>query len=62
MSIELTDSKRYELEKENIVNVLLAAARRGIKLSEEGLARAVGIDAATTTKLIAKLKTDSIIK
>jgi len=62
MNIELTDAKRYELEKENITNAMLAAARRGIKINEEGLARAVGIDAATTTRLIAKLKTDNIIK
>jgi len=62
MNLELTDAKRYELEKENITNVLLDAARRGHKLNEEGLARAVGIDKTTTTKLIAKLQTDKIIK
>jgi len=62
MNIELTDATRYELEKENIINVLLAAARHGHKLNEEGLARAVGIDATTTQKLITKLKTDLIIK
>ena len=62
MNIELTDATRYDLEKENIINVLLAVARRGDKINEEGLAQAVGIDTATTEKLITKLKTDLIIK
>lgn len=62
MSLELTDQRRYELEKENIENVLLAAARRGKELEEEDLARSLGIDRATTQRLIQKLQTDKIIK
>ena len=62
MNIELTDITRYELEKDNVINALLAAARRGDTLNEEDLAQMVGIDAATTQKLITKLKADNIIK
>lgn len=62
MNLELTDQRRYELEKENIENVLLAAARQGYKLNEEDLARSLGIDTATTQRLIQKLQTDKILK
>jgi len=62
MNLELTDLKRYELEKENVINILLAAARRGILLNEQNLAFALNIDLATTNKLITKLKSDNIIK
>lgn len=62
MNLELTDAKRYELELDNILNIILAANRRGHSLNEEGLAKALNIDLATTNKLIQKLQTDNIIK
>lgn len=62
MNLELTELKRYELEKENATNIILAAARRGNLLNEEGLARALNIDLATANKLITKLQSDNIIK
>lgn len=62
MSIELTDAKRYELELDNCLSVLLCAARSGKPFTEADLARALSIDQATTNKLIIKLKQDNIIK
>jgi len=62
MSIELTDAKRYELELDNCLSVILAANRHGRELDEAGLAVALHIDLAMTSKLIAKLKTENIIK
>jgi predicted ATPase len=62
MSIELTDAKRYELELDNCLSVILAANRTNKELDEAGLAVALHIDAATAAKLVAKLKTENIIK
>jgi predicted ATPase len=62
MSIELTDAKRYELELDNCLSIILAANRSGTELDEAGLAVALHIDTATTAKLVAKLKTENIIK
>ena len=62
MSIELTDAKRYELELENCLSVILAANRTGRELDEAGLAVALHIDLATASQLVAKLKTENIIK
>lgn len=62
MNLELTDAKRYELELENILSVILAANRRGHDINENGLAQALCIDLPTTNKLIQKLQTDNIIK
>jgi hypothetical protein len=62
MSIELTDAKRYELELDNCLSVILAANRSGRELDEAGLAVALHIDTAMTSKLVAKLKTENIIK
>jgi len=62
MSIELTDAKRYELELDNCLSVILAANRSGRELDEAGLAVALHIDLAMTSKLVAKLKTENIIK
>jgi len=62
MSIELTDAKRYELELENCLSVILAANRSGKELDEAGLAVALHIDLATAGKLVQKLKNENIIK
>jgi len=62
MSIELTDTKRYELEKENVINVILAANRLGQELTEEALAMVLNIDIATVGRLITALRNESIIK
>lgn len=62
MNLELTDAKRYELELDNILNIILAANRRGHDINEEGLSQALNIDLVTTNKLIQKLQTDNIIK
>lgn len=62
MSIELTDAKRYELELENCLSIILTANRSGRELDEAGLAVALHIDPAMTSKLVAKLKTENIIK
>jgi transcription initiation factor IIE alpha subunit len=62
MNLEFTDAKRYELELDNVLNIILAANRKGTNIDEEGLAQALNIDLATTNKLITKLKTDNIIK
>lgn len=62
MNIELKDLKRYELELDNCLAVILAANRQNIPLDEEGLAAALGIDQAMTDKLILKLQSENIIK
>lgn len=62
MRIELTELKRYELEKDNVVSVLLAAARSGNSLTAESLATTLNINIATVNKLIAALRNDIIIK
>ena len=62
MSIELTDQKRYELEKDNVVSILLAAARSGNSLTAESLATILNINIATVDKLIIALRNDNIIK
>jgi len=60
--MELTDLKRYELELDNCLSVILAANRTGRELDEAGLAAALHIDLATVNKLVAKLRTENIIK
>ena len=62
MSIELTDLKRYELELDNCVAIVLDANRREKPLSEADLARALHISTATVDKLITKMQADNIIK
>lgn len=62
MIIELTDLKRYELELDSCLAVILAANRKGISFDEIDLARALGLDQAMTAKLITKLKAENIIK
>ncbi len=62
MTVELTDQKRYELEKDNIISLLLGAARSGVKLTENNIAKILRIDMETTEKLISKLRSDRIVK
>jgi Mn-dependent DtxR family transcriptional regulator len=62
MILELTDAKRYELEKDNVTNIVLAANRRGKVVEESDIARALNIDLPTVNKLITKLQTDNILK
>lgn len=62
MILELTDTKRYELELDNVVSVILAANRSGIQITEAKLAKTLNINQATTDKLILKLKSENVIK
>ncbi len=62
MSIEITDAKRYELEKDNLIAILLDSARKGTELTEESLCETLNIDAATMSRLITALRNDHIIK
>ena len=62
MSLELTDAKRYELEKENVINIILGANRLHQELTEEALALILNIDIATVGRLITALRNDNLIK
>lgn len=62
MNIELTDLKRYELEKDSIISVLLAAAQTGTPMTSYSLAFSLNIDIETVNRLIAALRDDQIIK
>jgi len=62
MSIELTDQKRYELEKDTMIGLLLRDARIGRETTAESLAFTLGIDIKTVERLEIDLKTDGIIK
>jgi Mn-dependent DtxR family transcriptional regulator len=62
MNIILTDLKRYELELNNCIAIILDANRRGEVIDETDLADALNISAATVDRLVAKMKTDNIIK
>ena len=62
MSIELTDAKRYELELDNCIAIILDANRRGEVIGETNLADALNISAATVDKLVTKMQANNIIK
>jgi hypothetical protein len=62
MTIELTDKARYDLERENITNVILALARRNRKPTDNDLMITLNIDQPTLDMLKSKLKTDKVIK
>lgn len=62
MSLELTDATRYELEKENVINIILGANRLHQDLTEEALALVLNIDMATVGRLITALQNDNLIK
>lgn len=61
MSYELADLKRYELELDNVLATFLDAARRGVTVTDEYLQVTLGLDAATVTKLVTKLKAEGLI-
>lgn len=62
MSIKLTDSKRYELEKDNVIAQILNAERDGAEMTAEVLAQTLNIDSATVDRLLTALRNDLIIK
>ena len=62
MNLELTDTKRYELEKDNVISIILAANRRGKIVEASDVAEALNIDQPTVDRLITKLQTDNILK
>ena len=62
MSIELTDQKRYELEKDTVVGLLLGDAHIGRETTAESLAFTLNIDTETVNRLINALRNDLIIK
>ncbi len=62
MNLELTDLKRYELELDNCLNIILNANRRGVPVTEIGLAYVLNISQDTADRLVAKLQTENIIK
>ena len=62
MNLELKDLKRYELELDNCIAIILDANRREKPLNENDLAEALHISMATVDKLITKMQADNIIK
>jgi len=62
MTIELTDLKRYELEKENATNLILAANRKGVEITPADISKVLFLDEEGTDRLLSKLRTDEIIK
>lgn len=62
MTIELTDKKRYELEKDNVTNVILDANRNGHDIDDSYLSKMLSIDLPTVARLLTALKADKIIK
>lgn len=62
MIIGLTDGKRYELEKDNVISIILSAARSGTEITAEDIGRTLNIDQETTNKLITALRNDGVIK
>lgn len=62
MSLELTDAKRYELEKDNVTAIVLDANRRQKIITEERLAEILNIDTETVQRLITALRNDEILK
>ena len=61
MTIELTDAKRYELEKDNVISLLLSAARSQTPITPEELSFTLNIDIPTVDRLLTALRTDNII-
>jgi len=61
MSIQLTNAKRYELEKDNVVAQILNAERAGVEMTATILAETLNIDLATVELLLTALRNDGII-
>lgn len=62
MTIELTDATRYQLEKDNCTNVILAANRLGLVLDVDDIARSLHVSSSDAQRVIDQLKIDGIIK
>ncbi len=62
MNLEFKDLKRYELELDNCIAIILDANRREKPIDENDLAKALHISMATVDKLITKMQADNIIK
>lgn len=62
MTIELTDAKRYELEQDNIIALLLDANRNGHDIDATYLSNMLNLDLPTVDRLLIALKSDNIIK
>lgn len=60
--IELTDQKRYQLEQENIVNLILDANRNGHDIDGAYLANMLNLDPQVIDRLLTTLQNDNIIK
>jgi transcription initiation factor IIE alpha subunit len=61
MSIKLTDAKRYELEKDNVITQILNAERVGSEMTADILAQTLNIDLTTVDRLLIALRNDQII-
>lgn len=62
MTIELTDAKRYQLEQDNIIALILDANRNGHDIDNAYLSNMLNLDIPTVERLIIALKNDNIIK
>lgn len=61
MKIRLTDNERLKHEKNNIINVVLAAERRGKPIDEKRLSLMLGIEISVVNKCLNTLKEDNVI-
>lgn len=61
MTIKLTDAKRYELEKDNVIAQILNAERVGGEMTADILAQTLNIDLATVDRLLIALRNEQII-
>lgn len=62
MSIELTDAKRYDLEKDRIITHILYANRAGMEIDDKYLSKMLNIDLADVNRVLTTLHTENIIK
>ena len=62
MSIELTDAKRYDLEKEGIITHILYANQEGIEIDDKYLAKMLNIDLVDVNRALNALRAENIIK
>lgn len=62
MSIELTDTKRYDLEKDRIITHILYANRAEMEIDDKYLSKMLNIDLADVNHVLTALRTENIIK
>ena len=62
MSLELTDAKRYDLEKERIITHILYANRAGMEVNDKYLAKMLSINITDINRVLTALRTENIIK